>query len=164
MFELWHILLIPVALLYANGLEWAIHKYILHGLGKNKNSIFAYHWHDHHKRCRKNMGADKAYTFRRWWRVKAIFQERLSLLLLLAAHFPVALWVPTVWLALVYAMINYYRVHRASHISVAWAKKHVPWHYDHHMGKDQDANWCITRPWFDRIMGTRVPTTKRTTL
>ena len=30
-------------------------------------------------------------------------------------------------------------------------------HYDHHMGADQDANWCVTRPWFDWIMGTRKP-------
>jgi sterol desaturase/sphingolipid hydroxylase (fatty acid hydroxylase superfamily) len=29
-------------------------------------------------------------------------------------------------------------------------------HYDHHMGKNQDSNWCVTRPWFDWVMGTRV--------
>jgi hypothetical protein len=23
------------------------------------------------------------------------------------------------------------------------------------MGKDQNANWCVTHPWFDVIMGTR---------
>jgi hypothetical protein len=25
------------------------------------------------------------------------------------------------------------------------------------MGPNQDANWCVTRPWFDQLMGTRVP-------
>ena len=25
------------------------------------------------------------------------------------------------------------------------------------MGSNQDANWCVTRPWFDWIMRTRVP-------
>jgi hypothetical protein len=24
------------------------------------------------------------------------------------------------------------------------------------MNSNQDANWCVTRPWFDYIMGTRV--------
>jgi hypothetical protein len=23
------------------------------------------------------------------------------------------------------------------------------------MGPDQNANWCVTRPWFDVLMGTR---------
>ena len=35
-------------------------------------------------------------------------------------------------------------------------KKAIPWHYDHHMNTNQDANWCVTRPWFDYIMGTRI--------
>ena len=25
------------------------------------------------------------------------------------------------------------------------------------MGPNQHANWCVTRPWFDHIMGTREP-------
>ena len=32
-----------------------------------------------------------------------------------------------------------------------------PWHYDHHMGPNQNANWCVTRPWMDIVMGTREP-------
>jgi hypothetical protein len=24
------------------------------------------------------------------------------------------------------------------------------------MNTNQDANWCVTRPWFDYIMGTRI--------
>ena len=35
-------------------------------------------------------------------------------------------------------------------------KKAIPWHYDHHMNTNWDANWCVTRPWFDYIMGTRI--------
>ena len=38
-----------------------------------------------------------------------------------------------------------------------WARENLPWHYDHHMGPNQDANWCVTRPWFDDLMGTREP-------
>jgi sterol desaturase/sphingolipid hydroxylase (fatty acid hydroxylase superfamily) len=25
------------------------------------------------------------------------------------------------------------------------------------MGPNQAANWCVTRPWFDHLMGTREP-------
>jgi hypothetical protein len=25
------------------------------------------------------------------------------------------------------------------------------------MAPNQDANWCVTKPWFDQIMGTREP-------
>ena len=35
-------------------------------------------------------------------------------------------------------------------------KKAIPWHYNHHMNTNWDANWCVTRPWFDYIMGTRI--------
>jgi hypothetical protein len=34
--------------------------------------------------------------------------------------------------------------------------KHMRWHVEHHLGKDQDKNWCVSQPWFDRILGTRV--------
>ena len=35
-------------------LEWFVHKYLLHGLGKKKNSFLAFHWSGHHKESRKN--------------------------------------------------------------------------------------------------------------
>ena len=28
------------------------------------------------------------------------------------------------------------------------------------MNSNQDANWCVTRPWFDYVMGTRVASTR----
>jgi hypothetical protein len=40
----------------------------------------------------------------------------------------------------------------------------MPHHYDHHMGSNQDANWCVSYPWFDWILGTRlrsVPATEQ---
>src|SRR5690554_5045983 len=55
-----------------------------------------------------------------------------------------------------YAAARYFYVHRRSHLKPEWGKKAIPWHYDHHMNTNQDANWCVTRPWFDYIMGTRV--------
>ncbi|MDE2422566.1 MAG: hypothetical protein KGO49_15470, partial [Gammaproteobacteria bacterium] len=58
-----------------------------------------------------------------------------------------------------YGIWNYWKVHAKSHLDPEYAKKRIPWHYDHHMTSNQNANWCVTRPWFDYIMGTRVITT-----
>ena len=72
----------------------------------------------------------------------------------IAPLFPIApFFVGTLW----YSSANYYRKHKRSHLDPAWAREHLPWHYDHHMGPHQDANWCVTRPWFDRLLGTRTP-------
>ena len=53
--------IISSALIYSNILEWFIHKHILHGLGKNKNSFWSFHWHNHHKNARKSDNYDEDY-------------------------------------------------------------------------------------------------------
>lgn len=55
-----------------------------------------------------------------------------------------------------YSALNYYYIHRRAHLEPEWARTKIPWHYDHHMNSNQDANWCVTKPWFDYILGTRV--------
>ena len=40
-------------------------------------------------------------------------------------------------------------------MDVKWAKRWVPWHYDHHMG-GKEANWGVLLPWIDHLLGTRV--------
>ena len=47
-------------------------------------------------------------------------------------------------------------MHRRAHTDVEWCKKNIPWHYDHHMGKNQDANYGVTVEWPDKLFGTRV--------
>jgi hypothetical protein len=37
MIYLFHLLTIPLAIIYSHIAEWVIHKYILHGLGKNQD-------------------------------------------------------------------------------------------------------------------------------
>ena len=56
---------------------------------------------------------------------------------------------------MVWSAVDYYRKHKRSHLDPAWAREHLPWHYDHHMGPDQDANWCVTHPFFDWVLSTR---------
>lgn len=147
---------IPLGLLYANAGEWFIHKHVLHGLGKNRNSMWNFHWHDHHRACRQNDHADPGYKklVLEW---NAQGKEAVALAALGAAHAPLLPVAPfftaTVW----YSILNYYRVHKRAHVDPEWARHNLPWHYDHHMGRDQDQNWCVTRPWFDLIMNTRIP-------
>ncbi len=59
-------------------------------------------------------------------------------------------------LSVLYSAGNYYYIHRRAHLEPDWAMRKIPWHYDHHMNSNQDANWCVTKPWFDYILGTRV--------
>jgi hypothetical protein len=153
---------IPLGLLYANALEWVLHKYVLHGLGRKKSSFFSFHWHDHHKSARKHDMLDEAYRrpLRDW---NPQTKELAGLLGLAVLHAPLVPIAPLFSLTLGYSAVHYYRTHKRAHLDPEWAKVHVPWHVDHHLGADQDANWCVTRPWFDILMGTRVPEDEKKT-
>jgi sterol desaturase/sphingolipid hydroxylase (fatty acid hydroxylase superfamily) len=147
---------IPLGLLAANATEWVVHKHMLHGLGLNKKSFWAFHWHVHHRIARKSQHDDPDYT-RPWWSESPRRREVASLVGVAAAVaplFPVApFFTMTAW----YATANYYVKHKKSHLDREWARTHLSWHYDHHMGPDQNCNWGVTRPWFDQLLGTRVP-------
>jgi len=145
---------IPIGLAAANAGEWAIHKYWLHGLGVKKGSFWSFHWHDHHRNSRRHGHVDPDY-FTSVFRWNGQGKEAALLLgtaALFAPLFPVA---PFFVGTLVYSGIDYYRKHKRAHLDPEWAREHLPWHYDHHMGPNQHANWCVTRPWFDEVMGTR---------
>jgi sterol desaturase/sphingolipid hydroxylase (fatty acid hydroxylase superfamily) len=141
-------LAILLGVLLANFHEWWIHKYILHRLGKKRNSTWHFHW-VHHRRVRGNEGYDPTYY------KEGYFKEKVSLFILALLHAPL-FWVsPLMAKTLGVYLLAYYFIHMRSHIDPEWAKKWVPWHYDHHMGKDQDKNWCIVLPICDIILGTR---------
>jgi hypothetical protein len=145
---------IPLGLITANAFEWAMHKHVLHDMGRDKNNFWAFHFHEHHKVVRKNDYLDPNYE-KFPLGLHAQGKEAWSLLAVSAAVaplFPVApFYVGTLW----YCAANYYRVHKRSHQDPAWGRENIPWHYDHHMGRNADANWCVTKPWFDYVMGTR---------
>jgi hypothetical protein len=144
--------IISSALIYSNILEWFIHKHILHGLGKNKNSFWSFHWHDHHKNARKSDNYDEDYLTHTVPTIK----EKLSIFFLSLTHIPVAFVSPIFYLSLLFCSFNYLRMHKKAHLDIEWGKRHMPHHYDHHMGANQDANWCVTYDWFDRIVRTRI--------
>ena len=144
-------------LIAANAAEWYIHKYWLHEKAKQKDSFWRFHWAIHHKTVTQNEFYDPDYqkTILEVWNPHS--KEAASLLggaLAVAPLFPLF---PGFTLGVWTSVANYYRVHRKSHENPEWGYKNLPWHYDHHMGRDQDKNWCVTFPLWDYVMGTRVP-------
>lgn len=154
-FFIWFIGQWFLGLFYSNFAEWAVHKYVLHGLGKNKRSLFAFHWHDHHRAARKNQFYDSVYegNFKIKWNARS--KEVLGLFLMWFSHIWIFLFAPVFFLAITYSVINYYQKHKKAHTDPEWAKKHLKHHWDHHQGKNQNKNWCVTRPWCDILFGTR---------
>lgn len=147
---------IPAGLLYANAIEWAVHKHVLHGIGRRRSSMWSFHFHEHHKASRRNEMVDPDYE-RPALGAHAQGKELLGLALLAAAHAPLLPVAPLFTTTLMASGVLYYRRHKRAHQDVEWGREHLPWHYDHHMGPNQDANWCVTFPWFDHVMGTREP-------
>ena len=148
---------IPLGLLYTNASEWMIHKHWLHGRGKKKTSFWNFHWGEHHGEARKHDMVDKQYVrplFRKW---DAQTKEATMLLAGVAVHMPLAPVAPFFVGTVAWGAWNYYRVHKKSHLDPAWGRENLAHHYDHHMGPNQDANWCVTHPFFDWVMNTREP-------
>ncbi len=144
-----------LGLMYANAGEWLMHKCILHGLGKNRHSFWAYHWHEHHAVCFKNAMLDPGYQSLKLTDWNTQTKELAVLAGIVALHVPLFILFPF-FTATVYAsLLLYYYKHRKAHLDRDWAKRHLRWHYEHHLG-NSDANWCVTWPWFDYLMGTRI--------
>lgn len=145
---------IVLGLLHANAVEWLTHKYVLHGLGKRKGSFFRFHWAQHHRIARRNAMYDKTYQ-EPFWNWKARGKEIAGIVGLAVLHLPLFKVAPFFTAAVVFSAGNYLHRHRKAHLDVEWGKKHMSHHYDHHMGANQDANWCVCYPWFDYVLGTR---------
>lgn len=146
----------PLGLLVANAGEWLIHKHVLHGLGKKKRNFWSFHWHEHHRNARLHDQRDPSYE-RSLFGWHAQGKEALAVAGLALASTPLLAVSPGFTAAIWFSAWNYHRVHKKAHLDPQWARDHLPWHVDHHVGPNQDANWCVTHPLFDHVMGTRVP-------
>jgi len=149
---LMHLMCIPLAVIYSHIMEWVLHKYVLHGLGKKKKSPWSFHWHAHHRKCRKQDNYDEDYLD--GWQGPPL-REKLGLFGLVFLHVPLAAVAPFFFTTLVICARRYYLIHKHAHLNPEWCKRHLPWHYDHHMGKDQDCNWGVTVEWVDKMLKTR---------
>jgi sterol desaturase/sphingolipid hydroxylase (fatty acid hydroxylase superfamily) len=145
---------IALGIIIANLYEWIIHKYVLHGMGKKKKSFWSSHWHTHHRKVRQNNYFDEDYLqVLRGWNEGT--KEIVSLVLLSALQIPSLFIFPWYSATMIMMAAAYFLVHRKSHLDSEWGRKWAPWHYDHHMSKNQDSNWCVTLPIWDHILGTR---------
>ena len=141
---------VAIAWAYSHILEHCIHRWWLHN--RKRKHWFKDHFGDHHKISRKNC----MYDARSYSKIDPRGDREIKGLMMLAlVHSPIAIWFPWAYLVLVYSAISYFFVHRRAHQDFRWARENVPWHYDHHMGPDQNMNWGVRLPWVDWIAGTR---------
>ena len=140
--------LILTATFYSLVFEYLAHKYILHNY-KNFKSAFRNHFKIHHGNSRKNGMYDEGYRS-----IISSYFEVIALSTISLIHIPIFFFSPVFYVTLIFNMAHYYYVHRKSHIDVEWGKKNLPWHYAHHMGRNQNINWGVRSPIIDKIAGT----------
>ena len=133
--------------LYANMMEWVVHKFLFHEMGKNKNSVFAFHLREHHINCLKNNNRDRNFSSR----------ELPGILFLLFLHCPIYFLLPMFYYGLCLYGSLFVIVHNLAHIKTDLGKKLFPWHWDHHM-KHQNHNFNVVIPIADYLLGTRKKT------
>ena len=118
--------------LYGSILEYVIHRYVFHKLGKKKNSIFSYHLID--------LTMSKV--------------EFYGLIALVAIHLPVLYISFGFWLGVTLFAIAFKILHGIQHANPEFTKKYMKWHWDHHM-KNPNENYGVVATWSDWIFGTR---------
>lgn len=140
-----------LGIIFGNLLEFLVHKYILHKLGKNKKSFFSSHWHRHHRDVRRNNFYDISY--------KNILsknshakKEIIQILILFLLFFPIFFIQKYFYFGMIVNGILYFVIHRYIHLNPKFAQKYFKWHWKHHMGKNQDLYWCVTLPITDYII------------
>ncbi len=134
---------IVLAWIYGHTFEYVVHKYFLHN-HKAFKFAFKNHFGNHHRTARKCNMYDEAYE-----NLLSSKFEVISLFIAAVLHLPVLFFFPWAYLTLVFSLASYYLLHRKSHTDVEWGKKWLPWHYEHHMGKDQHKNWGVRLPIID---------------
>ena len=131
---------IPVALGVFGAGEWAVHRY-LHPAPQ------------HHVRVTANGGYDPAYEG--WpWTSPTQRRELAVLAGLAVAHVPLLPIAPFYAGTMLYCLHRYRRDHRRAHLDPAWARDHLPHHYEHHLGQ-RDRNFGVVWSWVDSLTRTR---------
>ena len=139
-----------LGIIYGQWVEWILHKK-LHKIGRKRESAFSYHFRSHHRISRQNMFFDSSYE----GKGEGMRKELRDIVLLFTLHLPVLFFLPAFFVGSIVHGGLYFFLHRKCHLEPEWCKRYLPWHYDHHMALNQDANWGVTTDWIDRLMGTR---------
>tara|TARA_Y100001937_G_C7017254_1_gene283741 strand:- start:127 stop:573 length:447 start_codon:yes stop_codon:yes gene_type:complete len=133
---------------YGHIFEYMAHRYLLHDRKRFKK-LFRNHFKSHHNISRKNQMYDSSYE-----NILSSKFEVISLSLALLVHLPVLYFAPYFFAAICWSIASYYTLHKISHTNTAWGKKWLPWHYEHHMGKNQHLNWGVRLPIIDKVLKT----------
>ena len=136
---------ILLGFIYANFLDWGTHILLHKPRGKSR---FKFHW-KHHYEARTNENVDSDY------KQKLFHNETWITLAAIVLHTPLFWYVPVFALVTVAYAAVYMVLHRKSHEHIEFFRRWMPWHYEHHMGKNQNKNWCVVCPLMDHVMGTR---------
>jgi sterol desaturase/sphingolipid hydroxylase (fatty acid hydroxylase superfamily) len=136
--------------LYGHIFEYIAHKHVLHNRKKFK-TVFRNHFKKHHNISRKNKMYDENYR-----NVISSKFETIALSVIVFVHLPLLFYVPYFYSMIVWSVCAYYILHKLAHINTEWGKKWLPWHYEHHMGKNQNINWGVRLPIIDKVMKTSV--------
>ncbi len=140
--------------LYGLFFEYAVHRWILHGPGRKKSSIVSFHFHEHHAIARRRNMHDESYISNKW-KLNSKTKELIALVLAFTVHIPIMIALPWVGLAVFLSIVSYFFQHAKSHKNVEWGRVALSWHYDHHMGPDQNKNFGVRTDFFDKLFGTR---------
>jgi sterol desaturase/sphingolipid hydroxylase (fatty acid hydroxylase superfamily) len=130
--------------LYGSLLEYVIHDFLFHRLGKKKDSIFSYHLRGHHVLAKKNNFID----------LKRSDIETIGLLALISLH------IPTLYISVGFCIgvtlyaVAFNFIHSIQHKHPEFTKKYMRWHWEHHM-KDSNKNFGVVVPWMDYVFRTR---------
>jgi len=149
-----YVIIAILAYLYGHIAEYFIHKFVLHSYGLRKSSPLSFHFEEHHRNARKNDFIDPSYnSVVPGW--DAAGKEIFYLILTLLLHIPIYFVSNIFYIVLALSAIEYYYKHRRAHTNADWAMNNIPWHYDHHMGRNQHFNWGVRSDILDRLLKTR---------
>tara|TARA_R100000234_G_scaffold118171_1_gene98077 strand:- start:104 stop:547 length:444 start_codon:yes stop_codon:yes gene_type:complete len=137
------ICLFLIGIIIASFIEYSVHKYLFHGLGKKRESVFAFHLRQHHIIARKNNFVDKKLSVHEFLGIPAL------IILFLPIYF---LSTPLFYGMTLYA-IAFVVLHNLQHKYPKITKKYFWWHWNHHM-KNQNKSWNVVLPIADILTGT----------
>ena len=136
---------------YGHLFEYLAHKYILHNY-KLWPRFFQAHFSEHHKHTKRHGMIDPKYHEG----VTRNLREIAILSVIAISHLPLFAISPALYIAILYSLLAYFIIHALSHSVDGFGRRWVPWHYDHHLGKQSNKNWGVRLPIFDWLFGTRV--------
>lgn len=150
---------IVAAWIYSHLLEYCLHRFVLHDPKRGRGLFFKHHFSEHHRSARQLDMKDPKYLEKGLGLF--VHYEASTLSLLAVFHLPI-LWLSVpAYLTLVVASMCYFAVHVLQHRHPDVMRKITPWHYWHHMGKDQHLNYGVRLPVFDILFGTYKPVTEQ---